>query len=211
MSRSGHKPGFTLIEMLAVVAVIGLLLVVTMPAFNSMMSSSGIQTAVAKLRSTLGLARQWAITKHTKVYVVFPDDNAVSGVSQHKDKAFRAFAVYAVTNRSNGTGEYISEWVYLPPKLVFDDVVRTQSVYDVEVVTNDFWPDSAANVAMPTISFTPNGRPTKVTGYEVYIREGFIEDTNNPSVTLTRTNVDIGVEVRGLTGGLEIHDYSQSY
>ena len=210
MNRSAQKIGFTLVELLAVIAVIGLLLVVTMPAFNSMISSTGSQTAVSKLRSTLGLARQWAITKHTKVYVVFPDNTAVSGFNQHKDKAYRSYAVYAVTNRSTGQGEYMSEWDYLPPKLIFDDdLSRTQSVYDVEYETFAFWPDSATSVDMPVISFTPNGRPNSPTGYEIFIREGFIDNTNNPSVTLTKIDTDIGIEVRGMTGGLEIHDYSQ--
>src|SRR5437867_3757142 len=79
ISRAGDKSvgtrgirAFTLIELLTVIVIVGIILAVGIPAFTNLMKSSGLTTATRQVANTMTLARQYAITKRTKVYVVFP-------------------------------------------------------------------------------------------------------------------------------------------
>ncbi len=64
---SQRQAGVTLLELLLVIAVMAIILAVSMPAFTSMGRGAGLRGAVAEVKSTISLARQWAITKRERV------------------------------------------------------------------------------------------------------------------------------------------------
>jgi len=64
------RAGFTLIEMLVVISIIGILAAITLPTLNSFRPDQG-GVASAQLMADVGRARQLAISQHTTVYMVF--------------------------------------------------------------------------------------------------------------------------------------------
>lgn len=58
---SNDSRGYTLIEILTTVAIIGMVLMVTLPAFGSMRRRSAVRAATAELRNTFHLHRSRAI------------------------------------------------------------------------------------------------------------------------------------------------------
>jgi prepilin-type N-terminal cleavage/methylation domain-containing protein len=118
--RESRTSGFTLTEMLTVLAIVGILLAATMPAVTHLMKSSGLSVAARQVSNTLNLARQLAITKHVYARVVFPYD--ITG--SQPDMWYRAYAV--ITNHHNTATavpnwRYASKWEYLPVGVVFLD------------------------------------------------------------------------------------------
>jgi prepilin-type N-terminal cleavage/methylation domain-containing protein len=152
--RSGRAcHGFTLIELLVVIAIMAIIFVIALPRFDDIGRGSKMRSAISEIRSTVGLARQWAIANRQNVYIIFPDDwDQVYGglpAEDHK-KALRALAVYAEPP-TGGSGVYIKDWTYLPSGifLVDQNNARNPKTWDTRLV-------STANVLrQPTVEFLP--------------------------------------------------------
>jgi prepilin-type N-terminal cleavage/methylation domain-containing protein len=69
------KSGFTLIEMLTVIAIAGILAALAVPALKNLGKSNGTVSATQQLLGDVGRARQLAIGQHTTVYMVFVRTN----------------------------------------------------------------------------------------------------------------------------------------
>lgn len=61
--------GFTLIEMLTVIVIIGLIIGIGIPVMNNLTRSTGLKGATRQLSNTLHLARQYAITHRVRTDV----------------------------------------------------------------------------------------------------------------------------------------------
>ncbi len=73
----GDRRSFTLVELLVVLGIFTLLMTIAAPTFLKRSPAAAAQGAVLRLKSTIALARQWAVTRRTTTYVVFPEENSV--------------------------------------------------------------------------------------------------------------------------------------
>lgn len=69
--NSGARTAFTLIEMLVVIAIIGILLALGIPMLKGMNKSNSMAAADRQMLDDINYARQRAIADHTSVYIVF--------------------------------------------------------------------------------------------------------------------------------------------
>ena len=218
--------GFTLVELLAVIAIIGIALVIAVPHIIGMTRGSGMNASVTELKSVLSLTRQWAITHREKTYVVFADGGHFSGSRKNRgDMAYHAYSVWG--DRSQ---EYIREWSYLKTGVYFipcstkEKSVPPHSRNTKNPLTGTFgtlsleFPDPGDSPrSLPAIGFRPDG--TAVTEdntplqLEIYQGEGLI------TASVGRDNIGVndlefkpdgtvfGIEVSTITGGLRVRDY----
>lgn len=104
--------GFTLAEMLVVIALIGLLFALVLPALDSITNASKLDAAANAVHSTSKLARQYALSHAQPTYLVF-----------HNDRA--AYAVFSINIHTNpvtqAEGYFLMPWEPLPAGIVFDD------------------------------------------------------------------------------------------
>jgi len=114
-----NKSAFTLVELLAVIAIMAILLSITIASFQNI-KGKGLNAALTPLSSTLRLARQYAVSQRTTTYVVFPGERDViyGNEPEQVKKAGKAYAVIA-SNRTSHVYEYIANWDYLPQGVTF--------------------------------------------------------------------------------------------
>lgn len=204
--------GFTIFELLVVVSIIAIMFVVSVPAFQGIGRGQKMNSAVAQLRSTIALARQWAVTRNDYTYIIFPDADYT--YNQGAD-AFMALKSYAVWSEKNG---YISDWRYLPEGIVFNPDANslnsnlfngeTDRVFPVEFPVSG---PGASTQDMYAISFAPNGRLNQNGGttLSLLISEGWMSVNTNSGVAdgpeiIPQSTRSVTMEIRPLTGGVKV-------
>ncbi|MCX6907632.1 MAG: prepilin-type N-terminal cleavage/methylation domain-containing protein [Verrucomicrobia bacterium] len=133
------RSGFTLVELMAVVALIGLMMMVVMPSLQSSRGSSLI-SAARQFSNDLNLARQTAIARNWRIRVVIATEKTIkdSGVNI-PDMIAMQYSAYAIMYQQRTltwwTGKipnqpnlpygrdrwfYIQSWKTLPKGVIFD-------------------------------------------------------------------------------------------
>jgi uncharacterized protein (TIGR02596 family) len=90
--------GFSLIELLVVVAVIALLATLAVPAFNAITNAGSIEHSADQIAGACGLARQTAVSKNRSVEVRFYEVPAEGWPSD-----FRAFQLFEIGDSGEAT------------------------------------------------------------------------------------------------------------
>jgi prepilin-type N-terminal cleavage/methylation domain-containing protein len=220
---------FTLVELLVVIAIIGIMTSLAIPYFAGMGRGANLRVAVNQVRTTLSLARQWAITRHENAYMVFPHYDGIlyqAPYQSHVDKAYRSYSVYTA---SEG---YVQDWKFLPQGVVFvKDTVSCGNDPDVNdnkcIFSAASGPSGKTNsipfpvttrppVGVRVVGFRPDGSSTTQSA-EIYITEGWttvdkVAGTlagSAPEYRPPGQRVMYSVEIYPLTGRLRIRDYSQ--
>lgn len=75
-TRCGHERGFTLIEVMIVIVIVGVLLAVAAPGFSNLIGNNRMVSELYLLRSTLNNARSEAMARRTPVVVCPTTDGA---------------------------------------------------------------------------------------------------------------------------------------
>ena len=212
------RKGFTLVEMLAVLAIIGLLIGISVPVFNIVGASRGVRADVMRLNGVLRLARQHAIMNRTYTYVVFVG-NFPGVLEEHRH---RAFAVMEGTAAQPLT--YVTPWHTLSQGSFFVPVEQTGMPTKEVAFFDVIGPADSRSVTVPypetvggsprdlfAMQFRPDGRVRYLNrdrnewrtpgGLYISVAPGFINEVTGdviiPDANRNRTG---RVEIHGRTG-----------
>jgi len=116
----GSNRGFTTIELMVTIAVIGIVTAIGLPGFKSIMSSSRLTTNANVLVASLNFARSEAIKRNTRVYVA-----NIGNVAQSWENGWDIF----IDNNGNQTYDSKSQDILLKnyPPLTSRYTLRTGS------------------------------------------------------------------------------------
>ncbi len=159
------KVGFTAVELMIVLAIMGIMLVAAVPSFVQFTRNSRIKSGAQMVVSALRTARSYAITKRKNCMVIV-------------DTTMNAVKIY-----ENDTGT-LSNWKVMPKTIVISHEIS--SGYHLNVPYPD---DSAAAsgsyTSKPTVKFKPTGGAT--IGGTIQVSD---DDKTNPDTSyITWTNI----------------------
>src|SRR6266567_4032354 len=82
---ASRKGGFTLLELLIVLSIIGILLVLLAPAFTSLKGGTDVTSAAYTIKGVLDTARTYAKANNTYTWVGFYEENVSNPTSPNAD------------------------------------------------------------------------------------------------------------------------------
>lgn len=114
---------FTLIELLTVVAIIAMLVGITVPIYNRLMTGNAVSYANRIITSQLNMARTYACSRRVDVAVIFLDHTITYNDKLDDPVALRTYRT-AIVRLNGSTWEFVkwvpgTNWQYLPNKAAF--------------------------------------------------------------------------------------------
>jgi len=98
--------GFTLLELLIVVGIIGLLLVLMAPAFTYIKGGNDVTSAAYTIQGVLDTARTYAQANNTYTWVGFKEENVANPASPNSDTPAVGRLVMSIVASKDGTMLY---------------------------------------------------------------------------------------------------------
>jgi prepilin-type N-terminal cleavage/methylation domain-containing protein len=217
--RDQNKRGFTLVELLAVILIMGMLMLIAIPSFQSANRGGRTRTATLQLNSAVSLARQTAITTRQNVHIVFPDSGLTYDEST-VDLAYRSYAIYGARDG------YMGEWRRLPEGVIFDNAFRPPSETGTgsrnvfrQTGSGDFvdisFPDDESTSLQRLLALTYRPDGTLNTGINLraaYITHGWVDleavGGGVDAVQVVPGSTVYGVEIRPESGQTRMREYN---
>lgn len=136
--------GFTLIEMIVVLAIMGLMMGMSIPYFARFTRGIKLKSAASNISTVLQTARSYAVTERKNFLVVINDE--IEG------DLYYAVKIY----RTGDDAETVGKWQQLPQGI---EIVEVSSGFSKEsyLVAVPFPNDSDAPQLVPMVQFKPNG------------------------------------------------------
>lgn len=148
-----RRAGFTMIELLVVLAIIGLVLGISVPAINSAIKKAKVSEGTKLIYKAMEYAGNYAVGHGTGTMVVFATSNLTSG----DGTAYRAYKVYVPgTGPFNGT---VEDWQFLPLGAVINSDSSVSTILQDTRSINFPDDDSATQASVAYVNFGPEGTP----------------------------------------------------
>jgi prepilin-type N-terminal cleavage/methylation domain-containing protein len=213
-----RKGGFTLVEMLTVIAIITVLAGLSVPALSALSRSGQVDVTFSKLTETLEQAREYAVAQNTYVWVAFYANTSLPASGTQLSLAVMA-STDGTDAASNWTGTVPGSNLIQISKIQTFQLTELQAPGTVTPATALSEIGQAVNssasfsIVLPgqtsptvfknAIQFTPTGEARNADGTPVDLVEFDIQPEKGPGV-VNPTNGAI-FQVNGLTGETRLY------
>ena len=139
MIRLQHRSGFTLVELLAVVVIIGLMITISIPSLHRITQSGALGNGTRQFTDQVSMARTYAMVNSKDVYLVVPysqtsaANNTLSNTYCYTSYGFCVSALSSWSAAVNPLSQvsYIDAIQYLPQGAVFVNQISNVSTASV--------------------------------------------------------------------------------
>ena len=181
--RPRRRAGFSLIELLVVVAILGLMVTLLVPALGSIVSGRNLELGGSQVVDSLSLARQIAMSRGRRV--VWEMDAGTNGL-------------YRIMEFKGGTWQPASRIQTLPENIRPDSSTANSTLFSDAIkapCTNNFSNSTASVASVISITFRPDGTTLLPPDLENSLRLKHTQATNNWFI----------ITVNGVTGKTQVY------
>ncbi len=166
--RARESSAFTLIELIIVIGIIGLMMGIAVPAFNSATRGNAVTAGASQLVNTLMMARAKAVTSRSHVRMVFADGANTNLVAGGKV----SYAVLLLTNQISDVPAnwiYLDRWQNLPKGAYFTNLTVNLPTLPTQV---PFPTNGGSSVSLSGLEFKSSGSLTSLNDLYILVQEG---------------------------------------
>jgi prepilin-type N-terminal cleavage/methylation domain-containing protein len=195
--------GFTLLEMVTVMAIIAIATAVAVPAIGSLSKSSSRRAALSLTLGVLDQTRALAISRSGNYYLAFAD-NSPDWPEDYRCRAFAIFEEAFSPSASPGSQYHwlqVSNWTKLPVGVAFDPAAAT--VFGGAARKTFYFSPLGKEISAAYFKFNSVGavdEPADSALASVKIFEGFINSNGQPTYTNKAAAAEEVVKVSLVTG-----------
>ena len=143
-ARAAARAGFTLVELLAILVILGMLATLTVITWQSVLPRSELHSAVRELAATVSEARSDAIARNAEFLIEYYFDETES-----HPRGYRVVTPYRAGPQGGLAAEdeerFARQWSILPDSIYFKAITIDGTRYDSGAVTVRFDPLGAAS------------------------------------------------------------------
>ncbi len=163
MKQSQMQPDirryFTLLELMVVLVLASMLMLIALPAFESIISGNAVKASSSHVGSLIQLGRQYAISQRRPVAIVMPGDEGTSIPEEHK---FRVVRLAYIEKTSSGTYDFVdwvpaSKWLYMPVGALIMEVDQDIGIQDNVTYSNNPMDNGATTIDKVDLSAALGG------------------------------------------------------
>lgn len=155
-SQTQRNCGFTLIELMLVVAVLGITVLVAAPSFQRAIHSNQLRTETSRLLSAINLARSEAISRNTIVSLC-PSTYVSDGVESCSDTYADGWIVFTNSDRDRvvdpGSDKIIKVFEGLPQGYSLTNKIASKDAFELI----SYRPDGSSRRNMTLLVCSPKG------------------------------------------------------
>lgn len=142
---------FSLLELMVVIAIMGILAAMTMAIGPGLLRSSAMSSSLSSVASAVSLARSEAIRSRKQTYFVLAPE-----IGSLDERSFAAYAILRKEDSSGNSFVYVTPWKKLPSGILFRPEVAAPTN---QLPTGSFpYPTATGTTnSLRVISFAPDG------------------------------------------------------
>jgi prepilin-type N-terminal cleavage/methylation domain-containing protein len=202
MRRFKNHSGFTLVELLAVIIIIGLLIAVSVPSLSRITQANALSNGTRQFSDQVAMARTYALVNAQNVYmlVAYSDSRNTTLPSTYCYTAY-GFCVSAISPLLQNVDplsqvSYIDAIQYLPSGAIFSDRISNVSTQSIAFPSRTNTP-----VYVWCVQFNKYGQIQPLTSWpRFHLTQGYAL-TNGATATPTSTyQGDNQIDINPLTG-----------
>ena len=203
-----QRRGFTLVELLAVVVIIGLMITISVPSLHRITEASALGNGTRQFSDQVAMARTYALANAQNVYLVVPysdtwaANNTLSNTYCYISYGFCVSAVSSLLQSVNPLSKvsYIDALQYLPQGAVFANQISNVTTQAIPFPTSTNTPVNVWCITINQFGQIPplTASPT------FYMMQGFVAGNGSatlPQGTYAGTNM---IAINPLTGKARI-------